>query len=73
MSVTPPQAGPLRPLGGDGNCYDCRAVLRGMRAFSRNELLSHQPKPDDGKMVIECVCEADSRPLHDGETGGING
>ena len=40
--------------------------------LQRSQLLCHQSKPDDGKVVIERICKADSRPLHNYEAGGID-
>jgi hypothetical protein len=41
--------------------------------LQRSQLLCHQPESDDGKVVIERICEPDSRTLHDRKAGGIDG
>jgi hypothetical protein len=38
-----------------------------------SKLLCHQPEPDDGKVMIERVCEPNSRALHDRKAGGVDG
>ena len=38
-----------------------------------SQLLCHQPEPDDGKVMIERICEPNSRALHDRKAGGVDG
>ena len=38
-----------------------------------SKLLCHQPEPDDAKVMIERVCEPNSRALHDRKAGGVDG
>ena len=43
------------------------------RAFQCSQLLCHQTEPDDGKVMIERICEPNSRALHDRKAGGVDG
>ena len=41
--------------------------------LQRSQLLCHQPEPDDGKVMIERICEPNSRALHDHKASGVDG
>jgi hypothetical protein len=43
------------------------------RLALRSQLLCHQPEPDDGKVMIERICEPNSRALHDHKASGVDG
>ena len=43
------------------------------RALQCPRLLCHQPEPDDGKVMIERICEPNSHALHDRKAGGVDG
>jgi len=38
-----------------------------------SQLPCHQPEPDDGKVMIERVCESNSHALHDRKAGRVDG
>jgi hypothetical protein len=38
-----------------------------------SKVLRHQPEPDDGKVMIERICESNSRALHARKAGGVDG
>src|SRR5262249_18008523 len=65
-----------RALAGDDDHDRLLAALRSgssPRALHCSKLLCHQPEPDDGKVMIERVCEPNSRALHDRKAGGVDG
>ena len=41
--------------------------------FANQNLLCHYPKADDGKVMIERICDPNLRALHNREAGGIHG
>ena len=52
--------------------YDDGWILCSPVRGAVHQLLCHQPKPDNGKVVIERICKPNSRALHDRKAGGID-
>src|SRR5262249_13302729 len=60
-------------LMGGRSLPGCTPFRLKLRALQCSKLLCHQPKPNDGKVMIERVCEPNSRAPHDRKAGGVDG
>src|SRR6516225_12265607 len=51
----------------------CDTDVYAKLASQCSQLLCHQPEPDDGKVMIERICEPNSRALHGRKAGSVEG